>query len=219
VNEPRQLDRRRWELNWSRRLATTFDWYSTDPPDPLVELLGSGRIPSGPALDVGCGDGVLTRFIAGFHRPAVGMDIAIAAARKAMGQVTETNAVFVVGAAPELPFATGSFSFVFDRGCMHNMRPDIWGAYLADVDRVLRPGGMLELYYTGAVVGRTLSARMRTRYRQMRGRGKPRHLTVESLSALLPPGLHVAEPVRRFRFVSPQSGRVIPMERYLMERR
>jgi len=147
------------------------------------------------------------------------MDIAIAAARNAKGHVDDGSVMFVVGAAPELPFAAGSFAFVFDRGCMHNMRPSTWGAYLADVDRVLRARGMFELYYTGAVVGRTLPARLQTRYRQLRGRGKPRHLTVEHLGELLPPGLQVAEPVRRFQFVSPQSGRAIPMERFLLAKR
>ena len=213
MNEGMDPHRRRWEANWASRRLDSFHWYTTEPPEPLTALLRSGDVPKGPALDVGCGNGILTRLISEFHRPTVGVDLAVGAVRQANLAAANHGALyFAAAAAPALPFRDRSFTFVFDRGCMHNMPPRTWRAYLSDVARVLRPGGLFELYYTGAIVGGTRWHRLKTRFSQMRGRKKPKHLSREYLSAILPANLEVIDGPRRTRFKSPGTGTRIPIE-------
>jgi ubiquinone/menaquinone biosynthesis C-methylase UbiE len=96
-------------------------------------------------LEVGCGTGAVTRFVAGeLGLRAIGIDIdpgQIAAARdgagKAAGEVA--GARFEVGDAARLPFEDGSFDIVLSFMATHHTGdPD---AALGEVARVLRPGG------------------------------------------------------------------------------
>jgi len=49
-------------------------WDSPDPAPELVELLHSGRIPRGRALDIGCGTGTNVRYLASRGYDVLGID-------------------------------------------------------------------------------------------------------------------------------------------------
>jgi trans-aconitate methyltransferase len=86
-------------------------------------------------LDLGCGDGQLSRRIAETGATVVGLDSSpqMAAAARALGiDVT-------VGSAEELPFEAGSFDAVFSNAVLHWVRNH--DAMLNGVKRVLNPGG------------------------------------------------------------------------------
>ena len=61
-----------------------------------------------------------------------------AAARAGMGQ---TGVCFVAADATSLPFATGEFDFVYTNKTTHHIRD--WEQALAEMTRVLKPGGSL----------------------------------------------------------------------------
>ncbi|MET0458884.1 MAG: class I SAM-dependent methyltransferase [Ilumatobacteraceae bacterium] len=103
-------------------------------PLAAQELAGAMRV-----LDVGCGDGQITRLAAGLHgvELAVGLDptwnqISVAAGR---GRATG----FVRGGADRLPFAGGSFDAVV--ACLVFEHIDAVDEAIAEVARVLAPGG------------------------------------------------------------------------------
>jgi trans-aconitate methyltransferase len=86
-------------------------------------------------LDLGCGDGQLSRRIAETGATVVGLDSSpqMAAAARALGiDVT-------VGSAEELPFEAGSFDAVFSNAVLHWVRNH--DAMLNGIKRVLNPGG------------------------------------------------------------------------------
>lgn len=97
-------------------------------------------------LDVGCGTGVLTRLaarIVGDKGEAVGIDPS-----PAMLQVARRNANaeasgarFKVAAIEALPFENGQFDVVFSSCMLHHLAPQLKRAGLAEVHRVLKPGG------------------------------------------------------------------------------
>ena len=99
---------------------------------PVVELLDprvGERI-----LDLGCGDGVLTRTIADLGADVVGLDRSwaqVAAAR-------DLGIAVVVADGAALPVKEG-FDAVFSNAALHWMRNP--AAVIAGVDRALRPGG------------------------------------------------------------------------------
>lgn len=146
-------DRRRaWERRWQQRRPSEPRWFRPKPPPEFVRLLEGTELPNGAALDLGCGAGIVTAHLARRFRPAVGMDIALGAVQQARrhARAAGLSPAFVHAEAPILPFRSEAFAFVFDRGCLLNIRRKLWPKYFREVERVLKPRGMLQVY------GRTL---------------------------------------------------------------
>lgn len=140
--------RETWEREWGERPGPEFPWYLDEAPPELRGLAEGERRPAGAALDLGCGDGVVTRYLAGSFGTAIGVDFALAALDRARseGRAGPGRQLFVAAEAPRLPFRPASFAFVFDRGCLQNVPRRRWREYLREVDALLRPGGLFQLY-------------------------------------------------------------------------
>jgi SAM-dependent methyltransferase len=190
-------DRRdRWEQRWKQRTAEDFRWYLPDAPKELKALLERPDRPQGSALDLGCGNGVATAYLAEHFDLAIGIDIAHAATLQARDRAREkgASATFVVAQAPILPFRAGSFALIFDRGCLQNMPRAAWAGYFREVERLLTAGGMLQLYVSrpgGRLPGPIAWARsVKTLIRRLL-RGKPRpsalFLSPTLIRRLVPP--------------------------------
>jgi SAM-dependent methyltransferase len=122
-----------------------YRWWHLSVPSPeLVEAAADGWLgEAGVALDIGCGLGTETAYLAAQGWKAVGVDLSEAAlgrARQAHGGVSFTRAD-----ALALPFPAGVFDVALDRGCFHYLSPARWPDYAAEAWRVLRPGGRLLL--------------------------------------------------------------------------
>jgi SAM-dependent methyltransferase len=117
--------------------------WDTGAPDPmLVEMVESGVIAPGRALDVGCGTGTNAVYLAGRGFDVVGIDISPAAVEqariKAEGRCRFETVDFLHEAAPG-----GPFQFVFDRGCFHTFDEDDERARFArNVSAALADGGL-----------------------------------------------------------------------------
>ena len=86
-------------------------------------------------LDLGCGDGQLTKRLGSTGASVVGVDASpemVAAAR-------ERGVAADVGDAEALPYARNTFDAVFSNAALHWVRDQ--DAMMADVRRVLKPGG------------------------------------------------------------------------------
>lgn len=122
-------------------MSQTWDPQAYEQHGAFVHRLAGGVLewlaaqPGERILDLGCGDGQLTRRIAATGARVVGLDASaqMAAAARACGiDVTE-------GSAESIPFATASFDAVFSNAALHWVRDQ--DAMLAEVKRVLKPGG------------------------------------------------------------------------------
>ena len=98
-------------------------------------------------LDVGCGSGRLTLAAqqwAGKNGEAVGIDPSpemIEVARQ-NAKRAELKAKFELGLAESLPFPDGSFDVVLNRLMLHHLPEDLKQRGLAEMRRVLKPGGV-----------------------------------------------------------------------------
>ncbi len=114
-------------------------WYEA----ALLERLG-GRTEQLRVLEVGCGRGIGTEII--FERFAAATVCAfdldpdmVAQARARLGRYLPGRLQLEVGDATAIAAPDASFDAVFDFGIVHHI-PD-WRAAVAEVRRVLRPGG------------------------------------------------------------------------------
>jgi SAM-dependent methyltransferase len=97
-------------------------------------------------LDVGCGSGALTRTALQLASPAavLGLDPSAGFVRAARRLTPDDRAQFTQGDATVLPCRAGAFDVVVS-GLVLNFIPDVQQA-LAEICRVLRPGGVAAAY-------------------------------------------------------------------------
>jgi SAM-dependent methyltransferase len=113
-----------------------------------ADLVAKAGWPEGPALDLGCGDGHFARQIAAGPL-AVGIDPDPGALRAAAGRAA--HRALAAASATALPFRAASFGTVIANSVLEHVR-DL-DASLAEVARVLRPGGRLLLTVPGRRFG------------------------------------------------------------------
>lgn len=187
-----------WESRWQEGTDASFAWHMTEVPEDLPDLLDHTDLPVGAVLDLGCGGGVATAYLAGRAQPTIGLDIAYAAVTQARSLANQSGvrAHFVVADATALPFRPQSFRFIFDRGCLQNLPQAAWSGYFPGIDTLLVPAGMLQLYCSKASDGPApLWSRSGLRTRLARLRGKrgpgPQFLSRPLIEQLVPSSLAV----------------------------
>ena len=95
-------------------------------------------------LDIGCGNGWVSLFLASRGIRVTGIDsspTAIEEARKRAQQIElEDKTMFDVGDGLALPYGDASFDAVLDRGFFHHVPEDEYPKYFEQVTRVLKDG-------------------------------------------------------------------------------
>lgn len=94
-------------------------------------------------LDVGCGTGALTRYLAGRGARIVGLDVSEAALAVARTRDPVGDELFRTGAAERLPADPGSQDLVIFSNSLHHVPVDRMDHALAEARRVLAPDGAL----------------------------------------------------------------------------
>ncbi|MFD4669262.1 class I SAM-dependent methyltransferase [Lentzea sp. NPDC058450] len=113
-----------------------------------AEMVGLARPQPGQrVLDVGCGTGNLLRATAKRHAGVelVGVDPDLKMLARAERKLRRANARLDRGFAQELAFPDDSFDVVFSSLMLHHLDSRSQDEMLAEVRRVLKPGGVLVL--------------------------------------------------------------------------
>ena len=113
-----------------------------------MELLKEAA-PSGRVLDIGCGEGRITRLFGANGFDAVGIDYVSEALQRAVegggAPPAACKIAFLLGDALQWPFQNGSFHVAVDNGCFHHVATREWRRYLNGLLRVLRSRGFFLL--------------------------------------------------------------------------
>jgi SAM-dependent methyltransferase len=119
---------------------------ASDLPDAnLVDWKARGLLPTGSgraALDLGCGLGRNTRWLARQGYAATGIDLSPYAIAKAREHGPELGVSYREGDVLREQIPGGLFDLVYDSGCFHHVPPHRRLSYLKALEASLRPGGL-----------------------------------------------------------------------------
>jgi SAM-dependent methyltransferase len=123
-----------------RRFAPGNRFFVTRKVEVILELLGrAGRDPRAQRwLDVGCGRGELLKAARAHFKDVRGCDVS-----PGMLEHAAPVSVVVQTDPAKLPFADGGFDFVTAVCVFHHVEPPARPALLAEMTRVLAPGGLM----------------------------------------------------------------------------
>jgi ubiquinone/menaquinone biosynthesis C-methylase UbiE len=131
-----------WDLDYE---SGDFRHWEPNPSSPeLAALIAAGLITKkAKILDVGCGGGLDTIFIAQCGFSAVGVDLskkALEIAKAREGKV-HVKIDWLLGSVFDLPIESQTIDFVMDRGLFHLIEDAHRAQYSSEMFRVLRPKG------------------------------------------------------------------------------
>lgn len=134
---------------WWRYLRRSAPWDTGIVPPEIVAL--ADRLPAGTALDIGCGTGTTSIYLAQRGWRVTGIDFIAMAIRRASQKAAAANVkvAFHVADITRLDFLHDPFDLVIDIGCLHNLTPEQQTAYSLTLTRLTRPGANFALYAFG----------------------------------------------------------------------
>jgi cyclopropane fatty-acyl-phospholipid synthase-like methyltransferase len=120
-----------------------YAWTDTRIPAELKELIANNHPKN--ALELGCGLGAFSRYMASQGVSITGIDfspIAIAKAEQKMAK-TGHQAHFIIGDVTNLEMLQQPFDVAYDIGCFHCLKATAQQGYVAEAYRLLKQGSTL----------------------------------------------------------------------------
>lgn len=143
------------------------------------------NIPTGKALDFGCGVGRLTQALCSYFSEVIGIDISTSMITRATGyNRCPDKCKYVLNARPDLSvFPDDQYDLVYSSITLQHMEPEYARSYLREFVRVLRPDGLLvfqipdspDYRHPGNILRKVVPGTMLTAFRNLRyGKNRPR---------------------------------------------
>jgi 2-polyprenyl-3-methyl-5-hydroxy-6-metoxy-1,4-benzoquinol methylase len=119
-------------------------WDNLEPPQELVWLIDSGHVEPGTVLDLGCGNGHYSIYLAKKGFTVTGIDISKNAIDHAKKNATDANVqiTFIEIDARDISNVPGTFDFIFEWGLLHFILPQFRGKYVQDISQKIKLGGL-----------------------------------------------------------------------------
>lgn len=123
-------------------------WDTGVVPPEVVDFLAGNQVQRGWALDLGCGSGVSSCYLASQGFRVVGLDLALSALARAVESARSRGlpAFFCLADVSQLEVLNVRARFALDIGCFHAVPPDVRSAYIASLAARLLPGAFYLLY-------------------------------------------------------------------------
>ena len=132
-----------WDQIYREYPLNSLGWELGRPRPILIEFIEKGLIKKGKALDLCCGAGTNTVYLAekGFEVTAI--DISPRAIEYAEKKAQQANVKIklMVQNFVNLPFGDEEFDFVFDMGCFHHVKVEDRTKFIKGAHRVLKRDG------------------------------------------------------------------------------
>ncbi len=135
-----------WFYNTMYRF-TRPDWDTGNTPLEVTSIVEEFRQP-GRALDLGCGTGTSSIYLAQHGWQVTGVDFSPKAIELARDKAQRAgiNSEFHVGDVSRLDFLRESFDLILDIGCLHGLDRESRARYAQHLQRLTRPGSKFLLF-------------------------------------------------------------------------
>jgi len=124
-------------------------WEGHRIPSRLTDLVeGAGALPKGRALDIGCGTGDTSIYLARHGWDVIAIDFVKRALDRARAKTKAAgvNVRYEQADATKLAsYNLGTFHLVADNGCLHGLSDEGRDAYVRNLTAMVAPGGRLIL--------------------------------------------------------------------------
>jgi len=129
-----------WDRVYREYPLKALPWELGRPREVLVNAIESGKVKLGKVLDICCGAGTNTVYMAQKDFNVTGLDISSQAIKYARQKARKSGVKirFIVGNALDFPFADEEFDFVFDMGCFHHILIEDREKFIAGLCRILK---------------------------------------------------------------------------------
>ncbi len=130
-------------ISWEDAYKTTPPWDIGRPQPAFVELVRAGELNMGGVLDVGCGTGENSLYLAEKGFSVVGVDLSTRAidAAKAKAIERKLKVYFRIANALSLDFKNGYFDNAIDSGLFHTFNDNDRVDFASEIALVLKPDG------------------------------------------------------------------------------
>ncbi|MEZ6047371.1 MAG: class I SAM-dependent methyltransferase [Planctomycetaceae bacterium] len=132
-------------IRWNERyLNEDTPWDSRLVSLELMKVLQEQNIQPGRALELGCGTGTNSIYLAKQGFDVTAIDISERALETAAMKAHEANVEvrFILGDLCDLHLVTSPFDFVFDRGCYHCVRKIDLPGFMDTLNKYTHPGSL-----------------------------------------------------------------------------
>jgi SAM-dependent methyltransferase len=118
-------------------------WEMEEPPRALLDLVESGTMPPCKAIDLGCGTGWYSIYVASKGFDVTGVDISPTAIRIAQENAAKKGIdcrFIIADLCGDLSEIRGTFDFAYDWELLHHLFPEDRKKYIKNVHKLLNPG-------------------------------------------------------------------------------
>jgi len=129
-----------WDRVYREYPLEELPWELGRPREVLVRAIESGKVKPGKALDICCGAGTNTVYMARKGFKVTGLDISSQAIKYARQKARRAGVEmrFIVGNTLDFPFEDEEFDFIFDMGCFHHILIQDREKFIEGVCRILK---------------------------------------------------------------------------------
>ena len=135
-----------WDKFYSNR-DKPIPFFVNVPDENLVSLVESGKLKTGRVLDVGCGNGRNSVYLAQKGFCVDGIDFSTSSIEWARELASKENVKinFINGSFFDLNFEKDTYDFIYDGGCLHHIKPHRRDQYLRKISTFLKKDGYFGL--------------------------------------------------------------------------
>jgi len=142
---------------YAAREPVQHEWVAGTASPELIQMVWQQDIPAGSrVLEVGCGVGTESVFLAVRGMKVSGLDISEAAVKRAsqLAAIYGVQVDFRAGNVLALPYPAAEFDVICDQGVFHHLYDDERATYCEQILKALKPGGKFLLRsYSDAIPG------------------------------------------------------------------
>lgn len=133
----------KWDLIYRKNPLNTLGWELGRPRPILVQLIQKGLISKGKALDLCCGAGTNSIYLAKKGFQVTATDISSLALQYACEKIKKENLMIdlIRSSFVNLSFCSEIFDLIFDMGCFHHVEIDDRISFIEGVSQVIKNNG------------------------------------------------------------------------------